>query len=47
MIIPISIKTKFGWIGAFEEKGKIVRIDFSKHQNKSVSKNPKKFLWKI
>ena len=43
MIRQISIKTKFGWISAFEEKGKIVRVDFSKHKNKSVSKNLKKF----
>ena len=43
MISSISIKTQFGWISAFEEKGKIVRVDFSKHKNKSVSKNLKKF----
>ena len=35
----LSFKTKFGWITAFEEKGKIVRIKFAKHQNKSISKN--------
>ena len=29
----LSFKTKFGWITAFEEKGKIVRIKFAKHQN--------------
>ena len=35
----LSFKTKFGWITAFEEKGKIVRIKFAKHRNKSISKN--------
>ena len=35
----LSFKTKFGWITAFEEKGKIVRIKFAKHQNKSITKN--------
>ncbi len=43
MIRQISIKTKFGWISAFEEKGKIVRVKFGKHKNKSVSKNLKQF----
>ena len=35
----LSFKTKLGWITAFEEKGKIVRIKFAKHRNKSISKN--------
>ena len=35
----LSFKTKFGWITAFEEKGKIVRIKFAKHRNKFISKN--------
>ena len=35
----LSFKTRFGWITVFEEKGKIVRIKFAKHQNKSISKN--------
>ena len=30
MIRQISIKTKFGWISAFEEKGIIIRIKFGK-----------------
>ena len=34
----ISIKTKFGWISAFEEKDKIVKVKFGKHKNKSTSK---------
>ena len=43
MIRQISIKTKFGWISAFEEKGIIIRIKFGKHKNKLVNKNLKKF----
>ena len=39
----ISIKTKFGWISAFEQKGKIIKVKFGKHKNKLVSKNLKKF----
>ena len=43
MINSISIKTKFGWISAFEEKGKITRVKFGKCKNLSVSNNLKKF----
>ena len=39
----LSIKTKFGWISAFEEKDKIVKVKFGKHKNKSTSKNLKNF----
>ena len=35
----LSFKTRFGWISAFEEKGKIVRIKFGKHRNKRISRN--------
>ena len=38
----LSFKTKFGWIGAFEKKNKIVMVKFGKYHNKSVSKNLKK-----
>ena len=38
----LSFKTKFGWIGAFEKKNKIVMVKFGKCHNKSVSKNLKK-----
>ena len=38
MIRQISIKTKFGWISAFEEKDKISRVKFGKYSNKSVNK---------
>ena len=43
MISSISIKTKFGWISAFEEKDKIVRVKFGKYKNKSINKNLKNF----
>ena len=39
----LSIKTKFGWISAFEQRNKIVEVKFEKHKNISVSKNLKKF----
>ena len=39
----LSIKTKFGWISALEQRNKIVEVKFGKHKNKSVSKNLKKF----
>ena len=39
----LSIKTKFGWISALEQRNKIVKVKFGKHKNKSISKNLKKF----
>ena len=39
----LSIKTKFGWISALEQRNKIVKVKFGKHKNKSVSKNLKRF----
>ena len=43
----LSFKTRFGWISAFEEKGKIVRIKFGKHRNKGINKNLKALKNKI
>ena len=43
MIRQISIKSKFGWITAFEDKGKIIRVKFGKHKTILPSKNLKKF----
>ena len=43
----LSFKTRFGWISAFEEKGKIVKIKFGKHKNKNISKNLKILKIKI
>ena len=42
MIRQISIKTKFGWITAFEEKGKIIKVKFGKSRNILPSKNLKR-----
>ena len=43
----LSFKTRFGWISAFEEKGKIVKIKFGKYKNKNISKNLKSLKVKI
>ena len=43
----LSFKTRFGWISAFEEKGKIVRIKFGKHKNKGINRNLKTLKNKI
>ena len=43
MIKQISIKTKFGWISAFEQNNKIYKVKFGKYKNKSTSNNLKKF----
>ena len=39
MIKRISIKTKFGWISAFEKKKRIYRIKFGKLNKQAHSKN--------
>jgi len=39
----ISIKTKFGWISAFEKNGKIIKVKFGKTKNGQISKNLKNF----
>ena len=43
MIKQISIKTKFGWISAYEQNNKIYKVKFGRCKNKSTSKNLKKF----
>ena len=43
MIKQISIKTKFGWISAFEENNKIYRVKFGKCKNISHTQNLKRF----
>ena len=43
MIRQISIRTKFGWISAFEENDRIVRVKFGKYKNKSINNNLRKF----
>ena len=39
----LSVKTKLGWITAFEEDGNIVRVKFGKSKKNSSSKNLIKF----
>ena len=43
MIRKISVKTKLGWISAFEQNNKIYKIKIGKCKNKSISKNLKNF----
>ena len=43
MIGQISIKTKFGWLNATEEKGRIIEIKFGKRKINTINKNLKKF----
>ena len=43
MTNTISIKTKFGWISVFENKGKIFKIKFGKVKKQSQSKVLKNF----
>ena len=38
MIKQISIKTRFGWISVFENKGKIFRIKFERLKKQTKSK---------
>ena len=47
MIKQISIKTKFGWISAFEQNNKIYKVKFGKCKNKSTSNNLKKFKFSL
>jgi len=47
MINIISIKTKFGWISAFEEKNRIYKVKFGKHKNKCISKNLRNFKFNL
>ena len=42
MIKQISIKTRIGWIVAFENKGKVIKISFEKLTKQSKSKILKK-----
>ena len=43
MIKKISIKTEFGWISAFENKGKIFKIKFGKLKKQTQSTILKRF----
>ena len=44
MTRQISIKTRFGWISAFEKKGKIVKVKFGKSKNIHLNKSLYKYL---
>jgi len=37
MIKQISIKTKFGWISAFEQNNKIYKVKFGKYKKKLLT----------
>lgn len=43
MTRQISIKTRFGWISAFEKNGKIVKVKFGKSKNKHINKSLRNF----
>ena len=43
MIKKLSIKTRFGWFSAYENKGKIFKIKFGKVNKQTPSKMLKKF----
>ena len=43
MINQISIKTRFDWVSAFEERGKIFKIKFSRLKKQKKSKTLKNF----
>ena len=47
MIKQISIKTKFGWVSAYENKGKIFKIEFKKLKKQKKSEILKKFEKKL
>ena len=42
MIKQISVKTKFGWITAIEENGKIIRVKFDKNNTNLKTKTMRK-----
>ena len=43
MINQISTKTRFGWISAFENRGKIFKIKFGRLKKQTKSKTLKNF----
>ena len=47
MIKQISIKTKFGWVSAYENKGKIFKIEFKKIKKQKNSAILLKFKKKL
>ena len=47
MIKTKSIRTKFGWLTAYENNGKIFKIKFEKVRKQSNSKVLKKFRYNL
>ena len=47
MINQISTKTRFGWIAAFENHGKIFKIKFGRLKKQKTSKVLKNFTYKV
>ena len=47
MISQISIKTRVGWISAFEQRGRIFKIKFGKLKKQAKSKILKNFKKKL
>ena len=47
MINQISTKTRFGWISAFERRGKIFKIKFGRLKKQTKSKTLKNFKKKL
>ena len=47
MINQISTKTRFGWISAFEDHGKIFKIKFERLKKQKKSKTLKNFSKKL
>ena len=47
MINQISTKTRFGWISAFENDGKIFKIKFCRLKKQTKSKTLEKFKKKL
>ena len=47
MINQISTKTRFGWISAFEDRGKIFKIKFERLKKQKKSKILKNFSKKL
>ena len=47
MINQISTKTRFGWISAFEDRGKIFKIKFERLKKQKKSKTLKNFSKKL
>ena len=47
MINQISIKTRFGWITAFEDHGKIFKVKFGRLKKQTKSKTLENFKIKL